>query len=156
MQVGNVLRTACCKCRTQNIAKNWPSGHHSTILSGYIFATEARINNRKKNLLNSNISFTCPHNMVNFCPLTAEIDWQVWGTRSYFNGYHVLAVLLHGTLLVGVSQTLRHWTEGATYIWQGDHHIGHWPTFLVLIIKPHRSTTYADVAYCCRPSSMVC
>jgi len=32
---------------------------------------------------------------------------------------------------VGVSQTLRRWTEGATYIWQGGHHVGHWPTFLV-------------------------
>jgi len=30
---------------------------------------------------------------------------------------------------VGVSQTLRRWTEGATYIRQGDHHLGHWPTF---------------------------
>jgi len=35
-------------------------------------------------------------------------------------------------LVVGVSQTLRRWTEGATYIRQGDHHVGHWPTFLVL------------------------
>jgi len=32
---------------------------------------------------------------------------------------------------VGVSQTLWRWTEGATYIWQGDHYVGHWPTFLV-------------------------
>ena len=45
--------------------------------------------------------------MVNLGPLTAEIDWWVWGTPSYFNGYRVLAVLLHDTLLVGVSQTLR-------------------------------------------------
>jgi len=37
-------------------------------------------------------------------------------------------------LEVGVSQTLRRWTEGATYIRQGDHHVGHWPTFLVLLI----------------------
>ena len=36
-------------------------------------------------------------------------------------------------LVVGVSQTLRRWTEGATYIRQGDHHVGHWPTFLVKI-----------------------
>jgi len=25
-----------------------PSGHHRTILSGYVFATKARIDNRKK------------------------------------------------------------------------------------------------------------
>jgi len=32
-------------------------------------------------------------------------------------------------LVVGVSQTLRRWTEGAIYVWQGDHQVGHWPTF---------------------------
>jgi len=29
--------------------------------------------------------------MVNFGPLTAEVDWRVWGTPSYFNGYRVWA-----------------------------------------------------------------
>jgi len=33
---------------TEKIAKNWPSGHHCTTLLGYIFATKARIDNRKK------------------------------------------------------------------------------------------------------------
>jgi len=33
----------------QKIAKNSPSGHHRTPLSGYIFATKARIDNHKKN-----------------------------------------------------------------------------------------------------------
>ena len=61
-----------------------------------------------KKLLSRNTSSTCPDNMVNFGPLTAEIDWRVWGTPSYFNGYRVFAALLHGTLLLGVSQTLRH------------------------------------------------
>jgi len=28
-------------------------------------------------------------------------------------------------LVVGVSQTLRRWTEGATCVRQGDHHVGH-------------------------------
>jgi len=45
--------------------------------------------------------------MVNFGPLTAEIDWQIWGTPSYFNGYRVLEAILYGTLVVGVSHTLR-------------------------------------------------
>ena len=48
------------------------------------------------------------------------------GTPANFN---VLAALLHGTLVVGVSQTLRRWTEDATYIQQGGHHVGYWPTF---------------------------
>jgi len=54
--------------------------------------------------------------MVNFGPLAAEIDPVVWGTPANFNGFRVLAALLHGILLVGISQTLRHWTEGTTYI----------------------------------------
>jgi len=72
--------------------------------------------------------------MVNFGPLTAEICWRVWGTPANFNGFCILAVLLHATLLVGVSQTLRRWTEGATYILQGSHHVGHWPTLLFLLL----------------------
>jgi len=74
-------------------------------LSGYIFATKACSDNRKKNLLSSNISPTCPHNMVNFGPLAAEILSLVWGTPANFNGFRVLAALLHGTLVVSVSQT---------------------------------------------------
>jgi len=44
--------------------------------------------------------------MVNFGPLVAEIDPVVWGTPANFNGFRVLAVLLHGTAVLGVSQTL--------------------------------------------------
>jgi len=38
----------------------------------------------EKNLLSSNISSTCPHNMVKFGPLAAEIVLGVWGTPNYF------------------------------------------------------------------------
>jgi len=67
--------------------------------------------------------------MVNFGPLAAEIVSLVWGTPANFNGFGVLAALLRGILVVGVSQTLRRLTEGTTYIRQGGHHVGHWPTF---------------------------
>jgi len=67
--------------------------------------------------------------MVNFSPLATEIGLPVWDTPGNFNGLHVLAVLLHGTPAVGISQTLRHWTEGATHIRQACHHIGHRPMF---------------------------
>jgi len=40
-------------------------------------------------------------------PLVAEIGWRVWGTPAHFSGFRVLAALLLGTLVVGVSQTLR-------------------------------------------------
>ena len=42
--------------------------------------------------------------MVNFGPLAAEIVSLVWGTPANFNGFRVLAALLHGTLVLGVSQ----------------------------------------------------
>jgi len=44
--------------------------------------------------------------MVNFGPLAAEIGPAVWGTPANFNGFLVLAALLHGS-----------------------HHVAHWPTF---------------------------
>jgi len=83
----------------------------------------------EKNLLSSNISSTWHHNIVNFGPLAAEILSLVWGTPGNFNGFRVLAAFLHGTLVVGLSQTLRRWTECAIYIRQGSHHVGRWPTF---------------------------
>jgi len=55
-----------------------------------------------KKLLNINTFSTRPHNMVNFGLLTAEIG-RAWGTPANFNGFRVLAALLHGTLVVGVS-----------------------------------------------------
>ena len=100
--------------------------------------------NWKKNLLSINMSSRCPHNMVNIGPLTAEIDWRVWGTPSYFSGYRVLAALLHGSQVVGVSQTLR-----PTYVRLGDHHVGHCPTFLVIVLYLLYSFAFRnDGAYC--------
>jgi len=87
----------------------------------------------RRKLLNINICPTSSPNMVNFDPLAAEICWRAWGTPANFKEFRVLAALLHGTLVVGVSQTLRRWTEGATYIRQGCHHVGHSPTFLVIV-----------------------
>jgi len=63
----------------------------------------------EKNLLNI-IAISpphVPHNITNFSPLAAEIGSAVWGTPANFNGFGVLAALLHGTLVVGVIQTLR-------------------------------------------------
>jgi len=66
-------------------------------------------------------------------PLAAEIISLVWGTSGNFNGFCVLAALLHSTLVVASSK-LRRWTESATYIRQGSHDVGHSLTFLVIVI----------------------
>ena len=99
-----MLLAACCKCRTQKSRQKSPYGHHPTTLSGNIFAIKACIENLKK-LLRSNISPTYTYNLVNFGPLVAEIGSLVWAPHLISNGFCVLAALLHGTLVVGVSQT---------------------------------------------------
>jgi len=100
----------CCTRLAANterkkVVKNRHLDTIAQFLSGYIFVNKACIDNRKKSLLSSNISSTCSHNMVNFGPLAAEILSLVWGTPANFSGFGVLAALLYGTLIVGVSQT---------------------------------------------------
>jgi len=53
------------KTQDPKIAKKSPSGHHRTTLSDYIFATKARIDNRKKHVKQQYVLHT-PHNVVNF------------------------------------------------------------------------------------------
>jgi len=89
----------------QKIAKKSPSGAPSHNFIGLYLRNYRQ---SEKNLLDSNISPTCSHNMVNFGPLAAEIGSVVWGIPANFNGFRVLSALLHGTLVVGISQTLRH------------------------------------------------
>jgi len=97
----------CCTRLAENTGrKRSPFWHHRTTLSGCVFTAEACINNQKKNLLNIDTSSTCPHNMVNFCLLTAEICWRVWGTHANLNGFRVLAALLHGTPVLWASAKL--------------------------------------------------
>jgi len=71
----------CCTMLTGNagrkkIANNSPSAHHRTTLQLRHVSTIG------KKLLNRNISFTCPHNMVNFGPLAVKICWRVWGCKG--------------------------------------------------------------------------
>ena len=107
MQVWNVLHAAWWKYKTQKITKNSPSSHDRTTLSGCIFATKARVDNRKRNLLNSSISSTCPHHMANLCPLPVEIGLSVCGSSANFNGFRILALLLQRRRSLEANQTLQ-------------------------------------------------
>jgi len=122
-----VLHATRWKCRTQKTAKNATVGHHRTTLSGYIFATKARIDNRKKLVKQQCLSTSSEYGV-----LRPTSGWNLFASLGHpanLSGFRILTALLHGTLVVGVSQTLRRWTEGATYIRQGGHHVGYWPTF---------------------------
>jgi len=57
----------------KNYAKKSPSAHHRTNLLGYVFATKAYTDNRKKNSLNSNISPTCRHHRSRIRYLSKKI-----------------------------------------------------------------------------------
>jgi len=92
----------CCtrlakKYRTQKPAK---IRHLGTIaqLCRAISSQLRHASTVEKNLPNSNTSSTRLHNMVNVGSLTAAIGLPVWGTPANFNGFRVLAGLLHGTL----------------------------------------------------------
>jgi len=64
MQVWKVLHAARCKCRTQKVAKItiWAPSYNFV---GLYLRNWGIYRQSEKNLLSSNISCTCPHNMVN-------------------------------------------------------------------------------------------
>jgi len=83
-----------------------PSAHHSTICRA-ISSQLRHVSTIGKKILSSSISSRCPHNMMNFGPLAAEIYPVVWGIQANFNGFRVLLALLYGTSVVDVNHTLR-------------------------------------------------
>jgi len=88
IRVWNMRHMAHWKYSTQKWCKKSPSGHHPSTLSGWIFATKACIDRQsEKNLLNSNISSTWPHNMVNFSSLAAVISSLVWAPQLISMGF---------------------------------------------------------------------
>ena len=90
------LKCAACGSLEIQDAKN---RHFGTIaqLCPAISSELRHVSTIGKNLLNSITSSTCPDNMVNFGILAADICWRVWGTPANFNGFRVLAALLHGS-----------------------------------------------------------
>ena len=105
------IQNACLKCAARDSVKiqDAKNRHFDTIsqLCQAMSSQRRHISTIGKKLIKTDTSSTCPRNMVNFGLLTAEIRWRVWGTPANFNGFRFLTALLHGTLLVGVSQTLR-------------------------------------------------
>ena len=95
MQVWNVLHVTHWKYRMQKWRKILPSAQHRIRTNCRGVSSQLRqISTIRKNVLNSSISSTCSHNMVNFGPVTAEIGSGVWGTPANFNGFRILPSLL--------------------------------------------------------------
>ena len=68
----------------------WAPSHN---FLGLYIRNKGTYRQSEKNLLSSNISSTCPHNMVNLGLPAAEIVSLVSGTPANFNGFRVLAAL---------------------------------------------------------------
>jgi len=100
----------CTRLAGNTVRKQSPKNCHLGTIAQICWAVSSQlrhVSTTEKNLLNSNTSYICPLNMVNFGPLTAETGSGVSSTPAHFNGFCVLAAFLHGTLVVGVSQTLQ-------------------------------------------------
>jgi len=117
-------------------AKKSPSAHHRTTLSGYVFATKARIDNRKKSLSNSNISpqvltirelrptsswdrFGCLEHPSKFQRVSrlgfvtastslnrSQPNFARWLTVSYAATLYIQGLLSHNAILPGAKFTL--------------------------------------------------
>jgi len=88
-------------CCTQLAGNAGPNNRYLGIIAQFVGLYLRKLGTYRqseKKLLGSNISPICPYNIVNFGPLAAEIVSLVWGTAANFNGFRVLAALLHGTL----------------------------------------------------------
>ena len=85
----------------------------------------------------STVGKTCqtaisPHMSLQYGELRPTNSWELLvslGHPSKFQRVSRLGSITARHSSTGVCQTLRRWTEGATYIRQGGHQVGHWPTF---------------------------
>ena len=85
------------------------------------------------NLLNTYISSTCPHKMVNYSLLAAETVLLVCGIPANFNGFRVLALLLqqrHST------ETQPNFSQCLALTWAGKLYIHFWQLLLSNRILP--------------------
>ena len=99
---------ACLKCAARGSlkiqdAKNRqksPSGHHRTTLSGYLFATRACVDNRKKTVKQQYL----PHMLLQCGELRPTNSWDLfgsWGHPSKFQRVSRLAFVTAATSLTG-------------------------------------------------------
>ena len=89
--------------------KKSPKNRHPGTITQLCHTISSQLRHKStigKSLLSSNISSTCPHNMVNFGPLAADIGPVVWGTPANFNCFRILASILQRRRSTEANQTL--------------------------------------------------
>jgi len=130
MQVWNVLHVARWNTGRKNDAKN---RHLGTIpqLCRAISSQLRHVSTIGKKLVKQQYLLQISPQYSELRPTSGWDHFGSLGHPSCFQRLSRLGSVTARHVVVGVSQTLRRWTEGATNVRQGDHHVGHWPTFLV-------------------------
>ena len=123
MQVWNVLHVARWNYRTQKWRKKSPSGHHATICRA--MSSQLRhVSTIGKKLVKQQYLLHMSAQYGKLWPTSGWDRFGILGHPSYFQRVSRL-----GSVTAWQSSS-EHQTS-ATYVRQGDHHVGHWPTFLV-------------------------
>jgi len=146
MQVWNLLHAARWKHRTQKIAKNHHLGTIAQLCRAISWQIK-RVSTIGKKLVKQQYVL---HMSPQYGELRPTSSWDRLTSLGYPCKFQLVLRLDSVTarhLVVGISQTLRRWTESATYIWQGDHHVGHWPTFLVSSVSQHVKIATTEGTY---------
>jgi len=129
MWVWNLLHAARWKCKTQKkVAK---IRHLGTIaqLCGAISSQLRHISTIGKKLVKQRYVLHMSPQYGELWPTNGWDRSSSLGHPRKFQRVSRLDSITARHIVVCISQTLRRWTEGATYVRQGDHHVGHWPIF---------------------------
>jgi len=118
-QVWNVLHAVRCKYRMQKIIKNLPPGHHRTTLSGYIFATKAWIDNRKKNCQ----AAIFPPHAPQYGELRPTSGWDRSGSLGHPSKFQRVSHLGSVTAATSLKGSQQNFARCLAISWAGTLHI---------------------------------
>jgi len=146
MQVWNVLHVTRWKYRTQKWRKNSPSAHHRTTLSGYIFATKACIDNRKKVVKQQYLL----HMSLQYGELHPTSGWDRFGSLGHFSKFQWLSRLCFVTIAALLTSGQPNFARCLAISWAGTlymHFRGLLPHFGIL--PAAKFTLCLSVAFSC-------
>ena len=96
----------------------------------------------EKNLLSSNTSSTCPANMVNFGPLTAEIGSGVWGPLQISTGFAYWQGYCTASSWYFNGKLLKHWRSLVVHVCSLESHKPITLTQLTVVYCTHAIRNY--------------
>jgi len=121
----------CCTWLAENTGReNDAKNRHLGTIPQFCRAISSQLRHvstiGKKLVKQQYLLHTWPH-YGEFRPTSGWDCFGSLGHPSYFQRLPRLGSVTARHVVVGVSQTLRRWIESATYVRQGDHHVGHCP-----------------------------